>query len=755
MKPFQTDSDIDVTAQVSVRNAAQLIADSEALRSRREKANRKRFSRLFKDPTAIEVTITLTDEVMRIHSAREAAVIFRRAAKKASVTGFGLFNGFGLKVIGVLSRLTPGAVVKVVHSRVRSLSKDLILASESEKLSKHLGKRTEKGISLNINVLGEAVLGDHEAELRFQSILEMMRRPEVNYISVKLSSIVAQLIIIDVEGSITRVSEKMRILYREAQQHGVFVNLDMEEYRDLPMTVAAFMRVLDEAEFESMKAGIVLQAYLPEAHQFFAQLVEWSKARYARSGGTIKVRLVKGANLAMERAEAELHGWSSAPYRSKSDVDASYVRLVDAALRPEHSKAVRIGIASHNLFHMTWALEVAKTRGVLDQIDIEMLEGMANAEALAVTRAGQPVLLYAPVTRKDDFAAAVAYLVRRLDENTSDENYLKAAFEISKNPAKFKEQEERFLKSIAERHTITTQSLRHVEHGLTTGNEFENERNADPTEPQFIEAVTKAIKKVRAIKDQEIPLVINGKEIFTKEQEEGTDPSDNGKVWYHYSVGSAHDVDTAIATAKKAQEKWSGLSIEERTTILFKAAEVMAKATTETIAVMSRDAGKTVAFLQLNNIYPRTLWRSFGGQILDLLNSGGATMVYSGDTIVAGHLQLIAPSAWLMSYARDTFAWSIGGVSVTPLADSTEQWKPQGANIDAELSHTVAEAWARHCWLRLRRMRDSVPRKDGHRDRGWQGATRRPHRLHRPWRLRCSLPDPCHHSCVWNGNARR
>jgi RHH-type proline utilization regulon transcriptional repressor/proline dehydrogenase/delta 1-pyrroline-5-carboxylate dehydrogenase len=413
---FETDTRLDGLATTAIARTKELMEQSDKLRDRREKANRKRVARLFKDPKAIEATITLTDEVMRISSVKSSSRIFRRAAKKASITGFGPLNGIGLHAIGIVSNVLPAPVVAAVHQRVRALSKDLILASESEKLSKHMGKRTDKGISLNINVLGEAVLGDHEAELRFQSILEMMRRPEVNYISVKLSSIVAQLIIIDVEGSITRVSEKMRILYREAQQHGVFVNLDMEEYRDLPMTVAAFMRVLDEKEFESMKAGIVLQAYLPEAHQFFAQLVEWSKARYARSGGTIKVRLVKGANLAMERAEAELHGWSSAPYRSKSDVDASYVRLVDAALRPEHSKAVRIGIASHNLFHMTWALEVAKSRGVVDQIDIEMLEGMANAEALAVTRAGQPVLLYAPVTRKDDFAAAVAYLVRRLDE---------------------------------------------------------------------------------------------------------------------------------------------------------------------------------------------------------------------------------------------------------------------------------------------------------------------------------------------------
>ena len=671
---FETDIKADQLADTAVLRTKELMAQSDKLRDRREKANRKRVARLFKDPKAIEATITLTDEVMRISSVKSSSRIFRRAAKKASIVGFGPINGIGLHFIGVLSRVLPAPVVAAVHQRVRALSKDLILASESEKLSKHLAKRTNKGIALNINVLGEAVLGDHEAELRFQSILEMMRRPEVNYISVKLSSIVAQLIIIDVEGSIDRVSEKMRILYREAQQHGTFVNLDMEEYRDLPMTVAAFMRVLDESEFESMKAGIVLQAYLPEAHQCFAQLVDWSKDRYARAGGSIKVRLVKGANLAMERAEAELHGWSSAPYRSKSDVDASFVRLVDAALRPEHSKAVRIGIASHNLFHMTWAIEVAKSRGVVDQIDIEMLEGMANAEALAVTRAGQPVLLYAPVTRKDDFAAAVAYLVRRLDENTSDENYLKAAFEISKNPAKFKEQEVRFRNSIAERHSITTQSLRHIDHAISTNGDFENERNADPTEPGFIKDVTKAIKKVRAITDQEIPLVIGGKEIFAKEQEEGSDPSDNGKVWYHYSVGSAKDVDTAIAAALKAQDKWSTLTIDERKEILFNAAEIMQKATTETIAVMSRDAGKTVAEAD-----PEV------AEAIDFARFYAMTAQNFGESTPLGTILVVPP--WNFPYAIP-----MGGVCAALAAGNTVILKPA--------PETVATAWeiVSHLW---------------------------------------------------------
>ena len=671
---FETDTQLDQLALTAISRTKELMAQSDKLRDRREKANRKRVARLFKDPQAIEATITLTDEVMRISSVKSSSRIFRRAAKKASIVGFGPINGIGLHAIGILSYILPAPVVAAVHQRVRALSKDLILASESAKLSKHLIKRTEKGISLNINVLGEAVLGDHEAELRFQSILEMMRRPEVNYISVKLSSIVAQLIIIDIEGSIDRVSEKMRIMYREAIKHGVFVNLDMEEYRDLPMTVAAFMRVLDEDEFAAMKAGIVLQAYLPESHHFFGELVTWAKNRFEKSGGTIKVRLVKGANLAMERAEAELHGWSPAPYQSKSDVDASFVRLVDAALRPEHSKAVRIGIASHNLFHMTWALEVAKARGVIDQIDIEMLEGMANAEALAVTRAGQPVLLYAPVTRKDDFAAAVAYLVRRLDENTSDENYLKAAFEISKNPKKFAEQEERFLNSISERHAITTESLRHIEHSLASGFAFENERNADPTEPVFIASVTKAIKKVKAIKDQEIPLVIASKEIFTKEQEEGTDPSDNGKVWYHYSVGSIADVDSAIATAKSAQIHWSSLTIEERTTILFKAAAAMQRSTPETIAVMSRDAGKTVAEAD-----PEV------AEAIDFARFYATAAQNFGESTPLGTILVVPP--WNFPYAIP-----MGGVCAALAAGNSVILKPA--------PETVATAWeiVSHLW---------------------------------------------------------
>jgi RHH-type proline utilization regulon transcriptional repressor/proline dehydrogenase/delta 1-pyrroline-5-carboxylate dehydrogenase len=595
MSLIPTDPSIDSLADSAVENARTLIHDADRMRGHAENANRRRFSRLFRDPQAIDVTITLTDEVMRIHSVKSSINIFRRAAAKASTEGFGTINSFGLKLLSVGSRLAPAPVINVVTKQIRHLSRALILPFEEAPLKRHLERRQRDDIALNINVLGEAVLGDREADERLERVLDMIRRPEINYISVKLSAVVSQIITIDRLGSLDRVAAKMRILYREAEANGTFVNLDMEEYRDLELTVTAFKQVLTESEFSGIAAGIVLQAYLPESHATFTDLVEWSTLRHQRSGGSIKVRLVKGANLAMETTEAELHGWNAAPYRTKADVDASYARLIDTALRPEHAEAVRIGIASHNLFHLAWALAVARSRGVEAQVDVEMLEGMANSESLAIARTGQRVLLYAPVTRRDDFASAVAYLVRRLDENTSDENYLKAAFDIGTDVQRFDEQSERFTASVRERHTLATTSLRHAPVEASQSSGFANVANFDPTSTRAFDEITDAFANIRATPERQIPLVIGDQEIVTSEFEVGHDPSDNAREWYRYSVADTAQVDEALRCAALAREYWSALSIGERRQVLFAAAQVMEDERIAATAVMARDAGKTEA----------------------------------------------------------------------------------------------------------------------------------------------------------------
>jgi RHH-type proline utilization regulon transcriptional repressor/proline dehydrogenase/delta 1-pyrroline-5-carboxylate dehydrogenase len=590
---IDTDNQLPPSVLDAALTRARALIDASAVpRSRAERRTRESLRRLFADPDAVGVTITLTDEVMRFTSARSAARALRVAARRASVKGFGAVNRLGLRAVASLSLATSPLALRIVRERIRGLTANLIIDDDAATLDAVFDAHRQQGLALNVNVLGEAVLGEREAEDRLSRVLAMMRRDDVNYVSVKLSAIVSQLMTIDHTGSLNRVSERLRLLYREARSAHTFVNLDMEEFRDLRLTLDAFVTVLSEVEFRELSAGIVLQAYLPESHGALDELLEFARRRHDDDGGAIKVRLVKGANLAMEEVESELHGWRAAPYGSKHDVDASYLRLIDVALRPEHAAYLRVGVASHNLFHVAWALELAAARGVLGQLDVEMLEGMANAEAAALVAQGQPVLLYAPVARRDDFASAVAYLVRRLDENTAPENYLRAALFIAKDPKIFDDQRQRFLAALESRHSISLDARRvPLER---TADSFSNEPDGDPTNLDFVRELNEALAEVRSERDVVIDTLAHLEGDDPPEFESGHDPNEGGAVWYRYRVARTAEVDQALEFASAGFAAWHGLPLEERRTILLRCAEVMSASRARTTAVMARDGGKTL-----------------------------------------------------------------------------------------------------------------------------------------------------------------
>ena len=667
---LDTDPSLDALGEAACARASQLIVTAQTLRTTRERADRRRFARLLRDHEAIDVTMALTDDVMRTG----ALDTLRRAARRASVRGFGPINALGLRLLARCSRVAPSLALRAVHSRVRSLSRELILDATPAKLQRHLLLRKRQGVQLNVNVLGEAVLGQREADERLARVLEMTRRDDVTYVSVKISSIVSQLTTIDHAGSSERVAAQLRILYRVAMAEGVFVNLDMEEFRDLRLTMDAFCAVLDEPEFATLTAGIVLQAYLPESHDALETLITWSRSRYARGAGQIKIRLVKGANLAMEAVEAELHGWTSAPYASKESVDASYTRLIDLALRAEHAHCLRVGVASHNLFDVAWAIEVATSRGVLAQLDIEMLEGMANGEALALAATGRHVLLYAPVTRRDDFASAVAYLVRRLDENTSPENYLRAAFYVASEPGVYDEQRRRFLDSLSARHHVVTSSRRH-QATSPSNDHFRNAADGDPTDVTYAEAVHHALAAVRTVAMRDIPLVIDGVDIKSDDYEEGRDPSDGGTVWYRYAVASIEQIDNALASARAAAPRWAGVAHDERRAILLRAADVMASERASTIAVMARDAGKIVTEADPEVSEGIDFARYYASQTSDLADSSALGVV------------VVVPP-WNFPYAIPS-----GGVCAALAAGNAVVLKPAPEAV-ATAYELVGQLWA-------------------------------------------------------------
>ncbi|OYC98576.1 bifunctional proline dehydrogenase/L-glutamate gamma-semialdehyde dehydrogenase [Microbacterium sp. Yaish 1] len=407
----------------------------------------QRLAGVLRDPNGLPFTIGFVDGVMRPESVTAAATRLHHVAPLVPEFLPWYLRG-AVRVGGAVAPMLPTPVVPIARTALREMVGHLVVDARPHKLGPAIARIRESGARLNLNLLGEAVLGEDEARRRLAGIHELIRRDDVDYVSVKVSAIVSRISMWAFDEVVADVVERLLPLYLSAAEDGTFINLDMEEYRDLDLTIAVFTRLLEDERLRGLEAGIVLQAYLPDAADALDELTAWAQARVAAGGSRIKVRLVKGANLAMERVDATIHGWPLATHASKLDADAMYLRCLDRALRPERSAAVRLGVAGHNLFDIAYAWLLAGERGVRDDIEIEMLLGMAQGQVAAVTSDVGHVLLYVPVVRPDEFDVAISYLVRRLEENASSENFLSAAFDLATDASLFERERDRFLASL-------------------------------------------------------------------------------------------------------------------------------------------------------------------------------------------------------------------------------------------------------------------------------------------------------------------
>jgi RHH-type proline utilization regulon transcriptional repressor/proline dehydrogenase/delta 1-pyrroline-5-carboxylate dehydrogenase len=280
----------------------------------RKKAMRAQLDRMMHDAAGKAFTFAMVDEVFRSHRPEVQASSWRAMLDDYGVPQFFSAIDRGLlRLAARVSRFAPAFVMPLIEKRMRADSARVILNGDSDRLRKHVQRRSQEGFRLNLNHLGEAVLGEQEANRRLEAVLQLIAQPHVNYVSVKISAIFSQINLLAWGNTLEQIKQRLRLLYRAAAHSDCFVNLDMEEYRDLELTLAAFCQVLDEKEFRSLAAGIVLQAYLPDSWDAQQRLVAWSRERVSAGSPPVKLRLVKGANLAMESVEAELHGWNAAP----------------------------------------------------------------------------------------------------------------------------------------------------------------------------------------------------------------------------------------------------------------------------------------------------------------------------------------------------------------------------------------------------------------------------------------------------------
>ncbi len=547
----------------AVRGAANGTTGSAAL-----------LAQVLKDENGLDFTVGFVDRVIRPEDLSVAARNLSILAKSTPAF-LPWYMKAAVRVGGFFAPLLPWPVVPIARGVLRAMLAHLIVDARPKKLTPAIARLKKPGIRLNINLLGEIVLGKAEAERRLEGTKRLLKRPDVDYVSIKVSSIESQLNMWAYDETVERVTTRLTPLYEIAAKAPTpkFINMDMEEYRDLDLTISVFEAILDQPQFLKLEAGIVLQAYLPDALGAYQRIVEWSTARVARGGAPVKIRLVKGANLAMETVDATLHGWEEVTCDSKQATDTNYKRVLDWALTPERTAAVRIGVAGHNLFDLAFAHLLAESRGVSDHVDFEMLLGMAEGQADVVRKDVGGLLLYTPVVLPQEFDVAIGYLIRRLEENASQENFMSAVFELVDNKKLWNRERDRFLASLADVDTVVPERNRkqsRLETHTPFGDTFGNTPDTDASLPDN-----------RAWGEKVLAAVENS-----------TMGNDIVKA---AAIKNEKQLDAVFATVLPAAKGWAALGGAGRAKILRKAADVLEETRGNLIEVMASETGKTIA----------------------------------------------------------------------------------------------------------------------------------------------------------------
>ncbi len=594
----------------AVRLARELQLRATELQTPQERRQQRELDRMLQNPTDKATLVQLTDEAFRSRAPWRTAEHLTHILDVQGIPRFfspldrTLLRGF--RTFGAW---LPGVAVPLVKEHMQQETANVVLPGESELLQQHLAARQKDGVRMNLNLLGEAVLGEGEAARRLERCLAALQLPEVAVLSVKISTLYSQISGLAREHTLRILCDRLEVLYRTAARLRFrrtggtevpkFIYLDMEEYRDLALTAIAFMRTLDRPGLEQVNAGIALQAYVPDSAAVQREINEWAARRKQRGGAPVTIRLVKGANMEAERVDAVLHGWPQAPFLRKIETDANYKKMLHQGV--QSPDAVRLGVASHNLFDLAYGLVLAAEANAGDRIQFEMLEGMANHQRRALLEKSRNLLLYAPACEKAEFLNAIGYLLRRLDENTGPDNFLRHAFRLQVDSADWQQLENGFREAFV---TPVSDQPRRTQNRLTEKfdspldemrwDKFRNEPDTDWALPQNSRWAEQIVARTES-PIAEIPLVLAGEEKRSGSTADCRDPSRPGVVIAKYCQAGNDEIDAALSCAKKDPDGWRAMSVEERSRVLGRVAQEIRRARADLMWSALANGGKILS----------------------------------------------------------------------------------------------------------------------------------------------------------------
>jgi len=507
------------------------------------------------------------------------------------------------------ARILPALTAPILRWNVSGMARQFIAGRDPEDVMKMLRKRRKQRIGFTVDLLGEAVVSELEADEYAARCLDLIEGlatrtrgwsdplgknselfPVVN-VSVKISALYSQMNPADPEEAIAHLAPKLRPILRRARAVGAFINFDMESYAHKNTTLELFRTLFSEPKFRDWPhAGIVIQAYLHDAERDLRELLEWGRER----GTRFTVRLVKGAYWDYEKIKAAQNGFRCPVFLQKPESDACFEKCTRILL--DNESIVTAAFGSHNVRSIAHAQAYADQIGLdKSRFEFQLLYGMAGPIKRALVEMGYRVREYCPV---GELLPGMSYLVRRLLENTSNEGFLKAKFSDKVSATQLL-RDPKTLTGVKRRDTTAeVPAVTHSPNGALPALATENYENAPLV--NFVhrssrDKMREALREVRGRLGQKYPLVINGKKIWTDNSIDSINPTSPKQVVGAVAEAGIQEAEDAVTAARTAFDHWCRVSVEHRAEILERMASIMDRRRFELSALEVFEVGKAWA----------------------------------------------------------------------------------------------------------------------------------------------------------------
>ncbi len=509
---------------------------------------------------------------------------------------------WGMKFVSPTS-IAARTVAQSIRDNITGMAKQFILGSTPKEALPAFDRLRSVGVAFTADLLGEAVVSEKEAEEYLDRYLELFdtlyavrdrwpalgesstdidwgHSPKIN-VSIKTSAMYSQMNNAAFDHSVEKAKERLCPIFRKAVETGAFVNLDMEHHGLKDLTLALFKGLMEGPEFSAYPyTGIAIQCYRRDSEADLHAMIEWARKRHV----TFTIRLVKGAYWDSEVIWARAKNWPVPVFESKDETDANFEKLARVILK--NHEFTRLACASHNLRAIASVVETAKELRVpAEHVEYQVIYGMGEPIMSALGKAGLPVRVYAPI---GEMLQGMAYLVRRLLENTANESFLRQSFAQGVEV-------ERLLRNphaIGKEHPVTSE-LPQASPEYGGKGPFQNEPQLDWTLAEHRVRFGEALQSIRITFPHKISPVIGGTPVDTGKTIHSVNPNAPDEVVGIVAAAKKSDAKQAILVARAAFPAWRDTDYRVRSDYLFRAAVQARKLRFQLAALQVLEVGKS------------------------------------------------------------------------------------------------------------------------------------------------------------------